>query len=293
MADKIAIIKEGIDAAEKVLGLYDKVLDKCIKWDVFNETIAKLEKFKDDYSEKAGKLVGEIKTLMMDARDSYQMSVQSVFEWCSLTTKLLPIYIKLLDSKNPTDADLASQKSIILKVLGDGVEKMKKAQSVLATCSSSFNNAAGQLVTLHSQLTADFDGKSAYVQAQIDKMKTALIVAKVAAIFGVFGLIIAVTAHTTVEGDLIPQMNKKFEEIQKFYKELTDTIAKSSAEIDTTKITLVKEIAIIGELKVQTEETKFFVADDNLRSLVAGSAKKLMVQCESYMKRHRQENPTF
>lgn len=292
MAAEAALVKEGIDIADKVLDLYNKIADNAISWKVYEDTLTNLDKYKDDYSKESGKLVGEVKTLIMNAKDSYHESVQTVFEWCSLTSKLLPVYNSLL--KNPTDADIQSQKNIILKILDDGSTKMRNAQNVLAKCSVSFNDAAGRLVALRAQLHSDFDTQSTYYQVQVDKLhKQSAITGGIGLITGVFGLIIAIKNIVDIETKMIPEMRKKFGQIEEYYKNLNGTIDKAGKDIDDTKDKLKEEIEVIGKLKVQTEETRFYVADDNLRPLVEESANNLIARCNEYMKRHGVSTATF
>ncbi len=71
VADKtVEVVKNAIETADGALDLYNKYLDQVIPWQTFDETIKELSRFKQEYSQAASVLVGDIKTLLMDARIS-------------------------------------------------------------------------------------------------------------------------------------------------------------------------------------------------------------------------------
>lgn len=65
----------------------------------------------------------------------------------------------------------SAQKTILIKVLDDGIIKLEKAQQSLHASSQSFNSASGKLIALDSQLANDFDEKSDYFQGQVIKLE--------------------------------------------------------------------------------------------------------------------------
>ncbi|MFV2325690.1 hemolysin E, partial [Escherichia coli] len=58
-------------------------------------------------------------------------------------------------------------------------------------------------------------------------------------------------------------------------------------DIDAAKLKLTTEIAAIGEIKTETETTRFYVDyDDLMLSLLKEAAKKMINTCNEYQKRH-------
>lgn len=76
----LKIIREGIDAANKGLELYDKILEHVIPWDEFKKTLDSLDEFRKEYSVESAALIGETKTLLMNAMDEYQSASRNIFE---------------------------------------------------------------------------------------------------------------------------------------------------------------------------------------------------------------------
>lgn len=98
VADKtVEVVKNAIETADGALDLYNKYLDQVIPWQTFDETIKELSRFKQEYSQAASVLVGDIKTLLMDSQDKYFEATQTVYEWCGVATQLLAAYILLFD----------------------------------------------------------------------------------------------------------------------------------------------------------------------------------------------------
>ncbi|EEW4992618.1 hemolysin HlyE [Escherichia coli] len=292
VADKtVEVVKNAIETADGALDLYNKYLDQVIPWQTFDETIKELSRFKQEYSQAASVLVGDIKTLLMDSQDKYFEATQTVYEWCGVATQLLAAYIFLFDEYNEKKA--SAQKDILIKVLDDGITKLNEAQKSLLVSSQSFNNASGKLLALDSQLTNDFSEKSSYFQSQVDKIRkeayagaAAGVVAGVVA--GPFGLIISYSiAAGVVEGKLIPELKNKLKSVQSFFTTLSNTVKQANKDIDAAKLKLTTEIAAIGEIKTETETTRFYVDyDDLMLSLLKEAAKKMINTCNEYQKRH-------
>lgn len=283
----VETVKETIETVTQALELYDKVVDHVIPWQTFDETISNLTKFQKDYSAKAGEIVGSVKTLLLNSKDEYVKSVQSVFEWSSLSSTLLKTYLKLFENYDTGKAD--SQKKLIIKVLDDGIKKMTVAQEQLQASSKSFNDASGQLEKLQIQLSNDFSAESSYYQGKVDQIrKEAYAGAAAGAVGGPFGLIISYSiAAGVVEGTMIPALNQKLKETKEFVDSVLSAATKAAKDIADAKKTLQEETKVIGEMKIKTEETAMFVDDVNLREVMKIAAGELIVKCEDYMKRHR------
>lgn len=192
----------------------------------------------------------------MDSQDKYFEATQTVYEWCGVVTQLLSAYILLFDEYNEKKA--SAQKDILIRILDDGVNKLNEAQKSLLASSQSFNNASGKLLALDSQLTNDFSEKSSYFQSQVDRIrKEAYAGAAAGIVAGPFGLIISYS------------------------------IAAGVIEGNAAKLKLATEIAAIGEIKTETETTRFYVDyDDLMLSLLKGAAKKMINTCNEYQQRH-------
>lgn len=285
----IGITKEGIETINAALDLYNRVLDQIVPWQTYEEAVKELDRYRQDYSNESAKLVGEVKTLMKDAQDNYFSATQMIYEWCGLTIKLLAVYLQLFEKKTPQTYE--AQKELLVKVLDDGITKMTAGQVRLQQSSTNFNSVAGKLTTLYSRLTNDFDSASSYYQGKVDKIrKEAYAGASVGVVGGPFGVIISYSiAAGVVEGKLIPELTNRFEEVKKFFLHLQALIDKTNVDIDSTKIKLENEIRAIGDLKVQTQDTKLLVPMDHLdelRDTVLQSVNNLIAQCNEYQKRH-------
>lgn len=219
----------------------------------------------------------------MNGMDAYFRATQSVYEWCGLAVPLLNAYNKLFTGEM-NQGKFTAQRTLLLKVLVDGIAKMEKAQAELAASSGSFNESAGKLTSLKRRLETDFSENSEYFQNKISEMRKKAYIG--AAFAGPFGLIIAAGV---VEGKLVPDLKRKMGEIQKFYDELLATVSQSFTDIDETKAKLKEEIRVIGDLKTQAEETKTFIELDNtpeLKETIVDSVNNLIQKCKDYRERH-------
>ena len=283
----VDIVQSGLEASDQALDLYNKVLDQVIPWATFEQTIKELTRYEKDYSDESGQIVGKVKTLLLNSQDQYLKATQSVYEWCGIASNLLKAYITLFDDYDANKA--AAQKSILLKVLGDGIVKMEEAQSSLQDSSTSFNNASGELSALKTRLENDFTQGSVYFEKQVSKIrKEAFASAAAGVVGGPFGLLISYgIAAGVVEGKLIPELKNKFEQIKTTFKKIKDTVSQAETDITAAKGKLQEEIRIIGEMKIKTEETQLYVQlDDTLLKLLKESARNLISKCEIYRKRH-------
>lgn len=286
----MAAVKEGIDVAKAAieaanagLDLYDKVLDRVIPWKKFENITAELDKYRDDYSQESADLIGLVKQHMMDSQDSYFMATQSIYQWCGLVTPLLKAYLQLF--KDNSLQKNAAQRTLLLKVLDDGIEKMNKAQNDLDLSSRSFNLAAGNLTSLYTRLQLESDEKSDYFQSSLKKLR--LQVYGGAAFAGILGLAIAAAV---LEIRIIPDLKAKLNEVTEFYKTLQQKVKDALDNIDDTKEKLREEIKIIGDLRVKTESTKEFILMDNMESLkeiITDAVNDLIENAYAYRKRHQ------
>lgn len=277
------VAKEGIETLDKGIDVYNKILDKVVPWEELNKTITKLDKYRSDYSKEAAELIGEVKTKMLDGMDAYFRATQSVYEWCGLAIKLLNTYTTLFKGQM-NQSKFSAQRTLLLKVLDNGLEKMSAGQKQLGDSSSSFNVAAGKLTSLNYRLATDFSENSEYYKSQISRIRAVAYGA--AAPFTLLGLSIAAGV---VEGKLIPELKAKMASIEKWYKEVTVEVQNSFKNIDETKAMLKQEIRQIGDLRVQTDVTKTMVEMDDspdLKKEVLASVADLIKKCKEYQTRH-------
>ncbi|ECO0662441.1 hemolysin E [Salmonella enterica subsp. enterica serovar Give] len=95
------------------------------------------------------------------------------------------------------------------------------------------------------------------------------------------------TAAGVIEGKLIPELNNRLKAVQNFFTSLSATVKQANKDIDAAKLKLATEIAAIGEIKTETETTRFYVDyDDLMLSLLKGAAKKMINTCNEYQQRH-------
>lgn len=280
-------IKQALDAANQAIDIYERVVDKIIPWEQYNNTLQEIERYKDDYSEKSADLVGKTKTLLLNAQDAYFNSTQSLYQWCGVTQKLVPIFI---DKLNGTDAEqLATAKIILIKVLGEGIQKMDDSISALEASSSSFNEMKGELSKLDFQLTADSSEKSAYFEAQVSKLRAqAYGGAAAGLVAGPFGLIISYSiAAGILENELIPKLKERLESVKAYFVALHDKVQSSSKDIDDAKLQLKQEIQVISDLKIEAISTASLVdIAEYVKSEITAAAGALAQKCHEYQVRH-------
>ena len=93
-----------------------------------------------------------------------------------------------------------------------------------------------------------------------------------------------VDAKKLVEGYYSKKLGKPYTGVTTYgdYRELL-----ANKDIDAAKLKLTTEIAAIGEIKTETETTRFYVDyDDLMLSLLKEAAKKMINTCNEYQKRH-------
>lgn len=251
-----------------------------VPWKEFEETFNSIDKYHDDYSVKSGDLLGKVKTLMYNGQDAYFKATQEVSNWASLAVKMLEVYIKLFQQHNVKKAE--AQKSLLLTVLNDGIEKMTTAKESLHKSSASFNGAVGELTALNMNLAAEFNSKSDFYQQKVTALRT-----KGYAIGACFGLIGLVTEYIVLENGVIPELTNKLNSIRIFYEDTRRNVSKAIIDIDSIKNQMAEEIHVIGQLQTQTEKTKIVVEYDlGDQEEIIQSAKRLIANCKQYQERH-------
>lgn len=263
MAEAAAVIgsvKEGVDAAKGVLDLYNQLMKTIVPWDAFNKTIKKLEEGKSQYSDKAAKVVGEVKTLLLNSKDVYDSASLEVYRWCKKSVPLLKNYLDLFQHTTSPDV-AAGQKTLMMMVLKDGEDKMKSAMDRLERSKSSFNEASGKLQELKTVLDNDFSENSDYFKRACERIRTEAYVGAIAGgIFGPLGLAISYAiAAGTVEGDKIPELKKAFAETKKEFERLDKVVDNAMGDITNAKSDIDIKLKSINTIRAKIEEVKDFV----------------------------------
>lgn len=278
----VQITKNGIDALDKALGLYNRQLDHNVPWKMYEETLDELDRHLADYSNDSGHLVGEVKTLIRHAHDSYRSASQNVYDFCGPVKMLLANYLQLFEK--PTRDTYEELRAIFIQVLDHGMTKMTAGQVMLERCSMNFKNVAGKVTTLRRQLNIEFDCKSSFFQAKINQMHV---------IRGAFGLAFPFSIPEDVEAKLLPELQQKMADVLSFFDELKGTIDATNVEIDAAKSGLQDEVKNIGDVKAQKENRTVVPMATGLEALLGGilaPVNSLIAQCHEYEKRHDKEN---
>ena len=287
-AEVVDTAKNGVDAANEALDLYNKSVNQLIPWDTFMQAMKDLRDNEKQYSDVAAVIVGKVQTLLLNSSDEYDSSLEEVNKWCKMAVPVLGQYMTLFEmTSDPKIAE--AQKILLLKVLNDGSTHMDNAIAKLEVSKKSFNDAYGQLTTLKTQLDNDFkEGSSYYKSAVSDLRKQAYGGAAAGAVFGPIGLAVSYSiAAGVVEGELIPNLLKAFKETQKMFEDLQNTVKTTQESIDSAKLAITAEIRALGTMSAKIEETKTFAATWALvPSVLFGDLKKstnqLIDMCKQY-----------
>lgn len=218
-------VYKGMKAGSDAIDLYNKMVNQAIPWATFEKYIEELKSAKEQYSEEATAIVGEVQTLLMASKDEYKSSTKAVYRWCDTAAVLMDQFMVLFAST--TDKDLAeAQLTLLTEVLEEGQKAMTDAILQLEASSKSCNGAAGKLTYLNAVLKQDFSKGSDYYEAAVDKVRTEAYAGAVAgAVSGPEGLAIAYSiAAGVVEGSLIPELDKAFAETQAGFEKITKLV---------------------------------------------------------------------
>ena len=287
-AEVVDTAKNGVDAANEALDLYNKSVNQLIPWDTFMQAMKDLRDNEKQYSDLAAVIVGKVQTLLLNSSDEYDSSLEEVNKWCKMAVPVLGQYMTLFAmTSDPKIAE--AQKLLLLKVLNDGSTHMDNAIAKLEVSKKSFNDAYGQLTTLKTQLDNDFKEGSSYYQSAIEDLrKQAYGGAAAGAVFGPIGLAVSYSiAAGVVEGELIPNLLKAFKETQKMFDDLQNTVKTTQQSIDSAKLAITAEIRALGTMSAKIEETKTFAETWALvPSVLFGDLKKstnqLIDMCKQY-----------
>ena len=94
-AAAIGLAIGGVSAATKAMTVIKELIDTTIPWRDFQEIIKRFKESKDQYSNQAASIVGEVAKLLLDSCDSYVSSVNNVDNWCKSAVQNLEVYLNL------------------------------------------------------------------------------------------------------------------------------------------------------------------------------------------------------
>lgn len=126
-----------------------------MQWNTINEIIQEL-RVNDGIPKESAQLVGDTVTDLMNGNDGYSNALQSVREWCGLTKPLLTAYIQQLNKAESSTA----QKTLLLRILGNEIDKMNRVEKELNNITRHFKQAAWKFTILRNQLNDKSDAES-------------------------------------------------------------------------------------------------------------------------------------
>lgn len=285
------ITRQGIDAMDRTLALFSKVLDQVVPWQEYENTVKELDRYSNDYSSESAQLVSQIKNVMNSAHDSYYAATQSIYVWCGAARTLLAEYLALAG----VPIMVEKNRAIFIQVLDLGITKMSAAKDDIDKSSASFNDLSGKLTTIHSRFTNEFDSKSSYFEGKKEQIRKEAYAGAASGIYGgPLGLIISYSiAAGVVEGKLIPELVRKLSEIKSFFDNLKALVDKTNVDIDDTKNKLKAEIQHISDMKILTADISDLIDLDNdpiIHDEIKSAANSLISQCEEYQRSHGKSN---
>ncbi|KAJ6646972.1 Hemolysin E [Pseudolycoriella hygida] len=294
--DMIEISKRGIETIIQALCCYNEIFNQNIPWKSYKRNVLLMDQFRHDFSYESAQLVGDVTTLMKHAEENYISVAQSISEWCKLTTRLLKIYLGLFE--NHTSETYEAQRSLLFKILNEGLTKMSAGQAKLEQCSMNFKDVAGKLRSVKNRLTHEFENKSSFFQESVDKIfDKSYVKAKSAYIFFPFGEKLMIPEARGIEKfKVISHLQRRLSEVNGFFEMFHKTICQTHDRIESTKRKLNEEIKSIGVLKVQIGEARAPFPMDNLgdlRHTILKSVNDLIKICKTFQKDYGKMLVTF
>lgn len=253
--------------------MFNKTQDQFLSWKAFDHAMSELERHRYEYSDETKGLISTIKMYMTNGMNDYAKSTKIVYDWTGTAVPYLTTYVLLFSDENGVD-EAEAQKCILLDVLDEGLESMKHAQNELSSGSTNFNEAAGRLTALRHRLTNEFGSKIEEKELEFAYVFNSVLSSPIIPLYPFYK-------------DTINKLQGKLTCVRKTYNTLKEKVAKASSDAHDTKNKLKEEIREIGELKVQTKETKLFITlDRSLQDIIIESVNKLINKCNEYRLRY-------
>lgn len=275
----VEITKGAFQALGNTMDLYNEILDDFAPFKTFKDKVEEIYLYSDYYSKESSRQLAVIRAIIADGIDSYYVATKFINDWIIKAIPILTTYIELFDKNTPDEAE--AQKTLLLKLLDEGIDTLKEAQDDLGTSSARFNKASGRLTQLYIQLGSELETESKNINDQVSDLKMK---AYIGLIFGPLGLLVA---NRVIENDFLPELNDKLELAKEVYTGEREKIAKTFIDIDVIKTKLNNEIRIVGGIKVHIETTKILAGiDHSLKQFIVESVEKLIKKCEDYRQKH-------
>lgn len=142
----VGTIVINIDSLFEALSLYDEMIDRAMPWKQFKESIADLDKFRNNFSTQNAVIIADIKVNILNAIDSHFHASQKVSECASFIASHLQLFIKFFNDHDDKKAD--TQKRLLIEVLDSTVNGINATETELEKISSNFNLAGEKLKTV-------------------------------------------------------------------------------------------------------------------------------------------------
>lgn len=236
-------------------------------WEEYESTVAEMDAFRREYSNAGAKLIGDIKTNMMDSTDAYFSHSQTAYEWASLVQPLAKAAINVGKPEGIVKA--------LNKILDDGEAKLSTIQEKLQTSSDSFEPLASGVADLNAKFATAFDAKKEYFDNRVKEMRAA----DKKGPTGAF------------EKELVPLLKAKLQSISKFYADLSQSMNDEVRNIDNQKAKLQDEIKTIENLKSKIEPFKTVLnSESSTKDDLKKPAQELIDVSVKYRERHNEKS---
>ena len=259
-ATAIGLATGGISAVKQAMTVISELMDATIPWNDFREIIKRLKESKDQYSNQAASVVGEVAKLLLDSCDSYVSSVNNVDNWCKSAVQHLEVFLNLF--AGITDKETAeAQKTLLLAVLNNGQAAISKALEDLNTCNERFNSLTAKMIELETIFENDFRESSAYFANSLKQLRQRAYGGAAAGVlfFGPIGLAISYSiAAGVVEGNLVPQLKRAFRATRQKFANLQKTLIKAKTVLQSAKDDINEEITRVNNISSQIATTNGF-----------------------------------
>jgi len=261
-----------------MLSIVDQVIVGSNAIDLFDKIISDLKANKEQYSSDATAIVGEVQVLLINSKHSYASSTMSVYRWCQTAVQTLQIFMLLFESIS--DPEAAKAKLTLFKeTLKQGHLAMDIAINELEKSNESFNKAAGKITTLSARLKLDFAKGSTYHDDAVAKVRTE---AYKKAMKNCSATIAYNIAADVVERELIPNLEKAFDETKALFKHMETMCTDAQADINKAKKTVG---TIMAQIKTTDTLAKAWsVVPSTMFDMLNDSTNKLIAMCEAYVK---------
>lgn len=226
-----------------------------------------MDAFRREYSTQGAKLIGDIKTNIMNSNDAYFSQSQNAYEWASVVQPLLKATTNIGKSEGITKA--------LNKILDDGTAKLSAVQEKLKESSESIKPLKTRITELNSKFTTALDEKKNFFDNKLKEMRAAD----------------KKGPKGPFEKELVPHLMAKLEAIKKFYVDLTKTLNDEALNIDNQQSKLRDEIKTIESLKSKIEPVKTTLnSDSGSNDDLKKSAQDLIATSEKYRQRHTEKS---